>query len=116
MRDIIRKTLVCTAVSATALVGLGASPATAGEITGKGKSLATVVNPDHDPTDPHSSPFLIKGNSICAYSGLNDEYILAQLNDDPSDDNVYPRVQNPTDGPFPGIAGYACNPVGARNN
>ena len=94
---------VAVAACATALVGTGASAAAAGEITGKGKSLATVETGDPD------FPLVIHGKSICAYSGLNDEYVQAQLNDDPRDDAVPPRVQTPAEAP-PGIPGFACSP------
>ena len=53
-----RKAMAC----ALALAFCGAT-ASAGEITGNGKSLKT---------GEHS----VQGKSICAFSGLNDEYIL----------------------------------------
>lgn len=105
---------VAVSMCAGVLVGVGGTAATAGEITGKGRSLATVENPDHDPTDPESSELIIKGRSICAYSGLNDEFVGAQLDDDPSNDTTYPRVQTAAEAP-PGLVGFACSvarPVG----
>jgi hypothetical protein len=51
-----KKLLLVVAVCAIALAGVSADVALAGEITGKGKSL----EPLH-------------ANSICAYSGLNDD-------------------------------------------
>ncbi len=72
---IISRALVGLVVCATALIGVGASSASAGEITGGGRSLATV------PTGNPERPFVIHGKSICAYSGLNDEYVLADEDD-----------------------------------
>ncbi len=100
---IISRALVGLVVCATALIGVGASSASAGEITGGGRSLATV------PTGNPERPFVIHGKSICAYSGLNDEYVLA----DEDDKDDFARVQNPAEAP-PGVAGFACNPSGAR--
>jgi hypothetical protein len=51
------KTLIAAALSAVIMCGLGASAASAGEITGKGKPTA---GPAH-------------ANSICVYSGRNDD-------------------------------------------
>lgn len=64
-------------VGACALLfaSMSGTAASAGEIAGKGKSLATVPNPDYTPDDLESSPFVIKGKSPCAYSGLDDEWV-----------------------------------------
>ena len=100
---IVQRTLVGIAVCATTLVGAGAGPAVAGEITGSGRSLKTV------PTGNPAFPFALHGKSICAFSGLNDEYVEA----DDEDKEDFARVQTPAEAP-PGVAGVACNPSGAR--
>lgn len=64
-----RKRMVGVATCAAMLVSGGASAAFAGEITGDGKSLKP-----------------LSAKSICAFSGLNDEYVLG--------DESAPRVQN----------------------
>ena len=53
----LRKVTMATAVCAVALVGAGGSAAFAGEVTGSGKSTG---GPAH-------------ANSICVFSGLNDD-------------------------------------------
>jgi hypothetical protein len=53
----LRKVTMATAVCAVALVGAGGSAAFAGEVTGSGKSTG---GPTH-------------ANSICVFSGLNDD-------------------------------------------
>jgi hypothetical protein len=66
--NLVQRALVGASVCAITVVGLGAGSASAGEITGNGKpvpSSTTVVTPEGTFT-------LLKGNSICAYSGLND--------------------------------------------
>jgi len=57
-----KKFLFGVAVAATTL-GITSAPALAGEITGNGRSLKT-------------SPTTIQGRSACAWSGLNDEFVL----------------------------------------
>ena len=113
MKGIIGRTLAGTAICATALVGIGGSPAAAGEMTGNGKSLATVPNPDHDPTNPYSSPFLIKGGSACAYSGQNDGFHDPLLAEGPED--AATRTQTPGGAirsGLPGrLVGMFCNPT-----
>lgn len=69
MGTTMRKKMVGVAVFAAMLVGGGANAAFAGEITGNGKSLKP-----------------LSAKSICAFSGLNDEYVLG--------DESAPRVQN----------------------
>lgn len=90
------------AVSAAALVlSLSASAALAGDITGNGKYIA---GSDEAP---------LKGNSHCAYSGLNDEYYILG-------DTSYPRTQSwgqipKADRDFLTSIGFnpgiACNPT-----
>lgn len=112
MKGTISKTLIGTAICATALVGIGGSPAVAGEMTGNGKSLATVPNPDYDPSNPHSSEFLIKGKSACAYSGQNDGFHDPNLAEGPED--AATRTQTPGGAirsGMPGrLVGMFCNP------
>lgn len=98
-KNLLQRAMVGASVCAIAVVGLGAGSASAGEITGNGKpvpSSTTVVMDGETFT-------LLKGNSICAYSGLNDGA---------ADEGV--RVQNyGTDKklfPIPkGFPGIACN-------
>lgn len=78
-----RKTVTTVALAA-ALSVAGATTASAGEITGNGKSLKP-----------------LSAKSVCAFSGLNDEFILG--------DTSAPRVQTPAEGPS-GLAGTFCNP------
>lgn len=104
-RRIVHRAFAVTACTAALIISAGAGSAVAGEITRGGESLK------YQPAD---GPPRLHGQSLCAFSGLNDEYVHAQLSEDPDDDDDFARVQNPTDGPFPGVAGYACNPVGGR--
>jgi hypothetical protein len=64
------RSFVAAAVCAAAVIGATAGPAVAGEITGNGK-----------PT-----PIKERANSICAFSGQNDEFQLGELG--------APRVQS----------------------
>ena len=67
-KNLVQRALVGASVCAITVVGLGAGSASAGEITGNGKpvpSSTTVVVDGETFT-------ILKGNSICAYSGLND--------------------------------------------
>ena len=88
------------------MLAMGATAASAGEITGSGKY--TPVNPDFNRGVAASE---------CAFSGLNDEYVLEVPGD-------WSRVQN-----YPparaelaeigivlpkGLPGFACNPTGKR--
>jgi hypothetical protein len=89
----ITRRAVCVAVCAIALVGGSSSAAFAGEVNGTGRYL-------HNDQLP--------GKSICAYSGLNDEYYVGG-------DTSAPRVQSfgqivSTYGPQGGVPGQACNP------
>ena len=79
------------------MVGPGAGSALAGEIQGNGTRNVPL----------HNHP----GNSLCAYSGQNDEYHEVSTD--------YPRVQSwgqdvKVGGPMGGAPGVACNPSGAR--
>jgi len=76
-----------------ALLSAGATVAYAGEITGTGRSLEVVPVPNSDP--------VVHGNSICAYSGLNDDYI--------NGDKTAPHVQTPKGAKQ--FVGIACNPT-----
>ncbi len=91
MRKSASARLMASAVCAVAMVGAGASAASAGEITGNGK------------------PITVKGASECAYSGQNDGFHAG----DPTDPG---RVQSfgqivKVAGPQGGIPGFACNPT-----
>ena len=71
--------VVAVAVCTAAVVGAGAGSALAGEITGSGKWIA----------GSETAP--LKGKSECAYSGLNDNYVLG--NPIPDADG-FSRTQN----------------------
>ena len=95
---------LAVALCATAVVGLTAGSAFAGEITGNGKWIAGTED----------AP--LNGKSECAYSGQNDEFHLF-----PNED--WPRTQSwgqvvvefvPVVGGGAGVPGFACNPSGAR--
>ena len=87
----------------TALATVGVSSAFAGEITGNGKWIA----------GSESAP--LKGKSACAYSGVNDNYVLG--NPVPDADG-FTRTQSwgqviRNAGPLGGVPGTACNPARA---
>jgi hypothetical protein len=94
------RSLLAAVVCAAALSGAGASGALAGEVKG----------PPGDPDNPVLNTNVTQGPSHaasdCVYSGLNDM--------DTSFGQTDRITQTPKDGPFPGVAGYGCNPVGAR--
>ena len=97
-----RKKLVA-AMCAAIFAGLSTSVAFAGEITGSGKWIA----------GSESAP--LKGKSDCAYSGLNDNYVLG--NPVPDADG-FTRTQSwgqvvRQGGPLGGVPGTACNPTKA---
>lgn len=86
--------IAAVAVCTLAFTGLGTGAAQAGEILGNGDR----VHPEH----------MLPGNSICAYSGQNDEYHEISTS--------YPRVQSwgqdvKVEGPMGGVPGTACNPT-----
>ena len=90
-------------VAAAAFATVGAGSAFAGEITGSGKWIA----------GSESAP--LKGKSDCAYSGLNDNYVLG--NPVPDADG-FTRTQSwgqviRNAGPLGGVPGSACNPTRA---
>ena len=85
----------------TALATVGVSSAFAGEITGNGKWIA----------GSESAP--LNGKSDCAYSGVNDNYVLG--NPVPDADG-FTRTQSwgqviRNAGPLGGVPGTACNPT-----
>jgi hypothetical protein len=90
------RSLLAAAVCATAVAGLSAGSAFAGEITGNGKSL-----------EP------LRATSICAYSGLNDDPTGIDPENGPPGrvqswgkdvkDSVLAR-----NGPLGGVPGEAC--------
>ena len=89
-----KKLVAAVAVCATAVVGIGASAAFAGEVTG----------PPGTPNEPFSGSGVSTeapdhANSICAFSGLNDM--------NPAEGPINIIVQTPHDAP-PGIPGLAC--------
>jgi hypothetical protein len=61
--------MLAVASCIAAVVGVGAGSAFAGEITGNGKPLWTNTT---DPNVPHT----LHGNSECAFSGQNDNFVL----------------------------------------
>lgn len=90
------KHLLAVVVSATALAGVSAGSAFAGEITGNGKWIAG------------SEEAPLHGKSECAFSGQNDEFVLG--------DESAPRTQSwgqiiRAAGPLGGVPGVACNPA-----
>jgi len=95
---------VCVAVFvAIALAAVGAGSAFAGEITGSGKWIAG------------SEPAPLNGKSDCAYSGLNDNYVLGKPL---PDSDGFTRTQSwgqviRNAGPLGGVPGTACNPTKA---
>ena len=97
------KSLVAAALCAVAVAVTGAGSAFAGEINGNGKWIA----------GSESAP--LKGKSDCAYSGLNDNYVLG--NPLPDEDG-FTRTQSwgqviRNAGPLGGVPGTACNPTKA---
>jgi hypothetical protein len=92
--------LFAVAVCAAAVMGMGASAALAGEVTGNGKPTPIGAAPDND---PHAS-------SICSFSGQND---------DPEEPGFEGQVQSwgqdvkkavhaPDGSPPGGVPGQAC--------
>jgi hypothetical protein len=91
--------VLAVAACAAAVMGLGAGSAFAGEITGSGKWIA----------GSEAAP--LNGRSECAYSGLNDNYVLG--NPVPDADG-FTRTQSwgqvvRNAGPLGGAA-FGCNP------
>lgn len=89
------KRAAAVAGCAVMLVGVGAGAVQAGEIQGNG----TRNVPEH----------MHPGNSICAYSGQNDEF-------HEEEEGTYPRVQSwgqevKVAGPMGGAPGTFCNPT-----
>ena len=95
------KSSFAAVLCAVAIAGIGAGSAFAGEITGSGKWIA----------GSESAP--LNGKSECAYSGLNDNYVLG--NPLPDADG-FTRTQSwgqviRNAGPLGGVPGTACNPT-----
>jgi hypothetical protein len=101
------KVFVAAALCSVAAMAAGGGSALAGEVTGSGKPLwtSTISTPQGDFHTLH-------GQSACAFSGLNDEFIL-------DGDQTAPRTQSwgqevrtstPTGG-HAGVPGTACNPT-----
>ena len=92
-----------TVVATAALATVGVGSAFGGEITGNGKWIA----------GSESAP--LNGKSDCAYSGVNDNYVLG--NPVPDADG-FTRTQSwgqviRNAGPLGGVPGTACNPTRA---
>lgn len=104
MRSTIRTTLVSTAICATALVGMGASPAMAGEVTG-----------NYDPDGSKGKLWVPKGASECSYSGQNDGFHDPALADPEHPADATTRTQTPGGAirsGMPGrLVGMFCNPT-----
>ena len=66
--------LLAVVACTTAVAGLAAGSAFAGEVTGSGKTLWTN-------TDVFDAPHTLHGNSECAFSGRNDENVLFEPGD-----------------------------------
>jgi hypothetical protein len=95
------KKIGITLCAATALATVGVGSAFAGEINGNGQWIA----------GSESAP--LKGKSACAYSGLNDNYVLG--NPVPDADG-FTHTQSwgqviRVAGPLGGVPGTACNPT-----
>jgi hypothetical protein len=94
----LRRAVVGSAVCVTALGGLGGGQASAGEITGNGDSLQI-------------APHTLNGKSECAFSGLNDDYVLGDHT--VSRTQTFPQYKRDYEPTLPpGTPGYACNPHG----
>jgi hypothetical protein len=102
------RSLLAAALCAVAVAVVGAGTALAGEVTGNGKPLWTGTIPGTNPP-AHT----LHGQSECAFSGLNDEFIID------GDENA-PRTQSwgqvvrsfaPVTGGGAGVPGTACNPT-----
>lgn len=112
MKGIISKTLIATGICAAALVGAGASPALAGEVTGN-YSVAP------DGTVLKGKLWTPNGASECSFSGQNDGFHDPALADGPEDAATRTQTYGAVAQlhlPFlpKGLPGYACNPAGAR--
>jgi hypothetical protein len=83
------------ALCAVALVGAGGGTAYAGEITGTGESLQI-------------APHTLHGKSACAFSGLNDAYVLGDHS--VSRTQTFPQFSRDVTPLPPGTPGIACNP------
>lgn len=97
----VRRMLAVAACTAT-VAGLGAGSAFAGEITGSGKWIAG------------SEEASLHGKSECAYSGVNDTWVLG--GDVPDADGFtrsqsWGQVARHARGALGGVPGTACNPV-----
>ena len=91
--------------AAVVLAVVGVGSAFAGEINGNGKWIA----------GSESAP--LNGKSACAFSGLNDNYVLG--NPLPDEDG-FTRTQSwgqvvRNAGPLGGVPGTACNPTKATD-
>jgi hypothetical protein len=102
-----RMKVCAAALGAVVVTALGAGSAFAGEVTGKGQPLwtSTISTPEGDFHTLH-------GKSICAFSGLNDEFILDGDRTAPRTQSWGQEVRNftPTGGHV-GVPGTACNPT-----
>lgn len=91
-----RRTLAAAACT-VGLIAMGATSASAGEITGEGTYKG------------------VTGHSECAFSGLNDGWVDPQYMEGPDDTS---HTQNWGHSkafiPVKGVPGFACNPSGKR--
>jgi hypothetical protein len=88
-----KKLLCAVAVSATAVVGVSASAAYAGEVTGPPGTPGEFNSGSGNPTGA-----VVNANSICAYNGLNDFL--------PGHGPIESIVQTPHTQGSPGEAGH----------
>ena len=96
-----KKRIAAVAACAAAVMGVSASAALAGEVTGNGKETG------------------MRGHaqSECGFSGREDEAGSPLRTQTPHEVWLDPAFFPPPNGvvnPPPGTPGYACNPAGAR--
>ena len=81
--DMLRFNRLCVAaLSAVTFAAFGVSAAFAGEVTGSGHYIAG------------SDSASLNGNSLCAYSGLNDNYVFGTAGPGNPDADGFTRTQN----------------------
>jgi len=100
--------LVAVAACATALMGMGASAAFAGEITGNGKPLwtSTTVGPTGEVS--HT----LHGKSACAFSGQEDlQFADGGSKGVPGHAQSWGQIARNAGGALGGVPGTACNPT-----
>jgi hypothetical protein len=111
VKGIISKTLAATAICATALIGAGATPALAGEVTG---NYTVTEGLDGETVVLKGKLWTPKGASECSFSGQNDGFHDPALADGGPVDAAT-RTQTPGGAirsGMPGrLVGMFCNPT-----